>query len=87
MSSTDEIASGRLGAVRSPLDPVVQIEEPGLQVRLVVPPRHPVHAGSRPALQREEGRPEQVDVDVVEERGEPLFSLLPCNVSYAVEPL
>ncbi len=82
----DEPPTGRLGALRSPLDPAVQIPEPRLQIRLVVPPRHPVHAGSRPALQREEGRPEQIDVDVVEKRGEPFRPVLPCGLSYAVEP-
>ncbi len=48
----DEPSAGRLGAVRPPLDPIVQIPEPGLQVGLVVPSRHPVHAGSRPVHHR-----------------------------------
>ncbi len=65
----------------------MQVPEPGLQVRLVVPPRHPVHAGGRPALQREEGRPEQIEIDVVQQRGEPLRPVLPRGLSYAVEPL
>ena len=61
--------AGWLRSVRSPMDPVVQIREPGLEVRLVVLPRHAVHAGGGSALERIERRSERIDIDVVEERG------------------
>jgi hypothetical protein len=63
--------AGRLGPVRSAMDPSMQIDEPWLKVCLVVVPRHAIHAGGGLALERVERQPERVDVDVVEKRGEP----------------
>ncbi len=48
------------------MDPSVQIREPGLELRLVVLPRHAVHAGGGFALERVERRSERIDIDVVE---------------------
>jgi hypothetical protein len=47
--------------------------EPGLELCLVVPPCQSVHAGCSVSLEREERQPEQVDADMVEERGEPFL--------------
>jgi hypothetical protein len=79
--------AGGLWSVRSPLDPFVQIREPGLEVGLVVPPCQPVHSRRRVALERAERNAEQIDVDVVQERGEPFLLPCPCRLPYAVQPL
>jgi hypothetical protein len=50
------------------MDPAVQISEVSVKVCLVGPPRQPVHAGGRLALEREIRLPEQLEADVVEER-------------------
>ena len=69
------------------MDPVVQVLKPVLKIRLVVLPRHAIHAGSGTALERHERFPEQVDVDVVQQCGERLPLPLPCSLSYAFQPL
>jgi hypothetical protein len=71
--------------IRPPLDPRVQILELGLKVCLVVPPRQPVHAGCRVSLEREKRQPEQVDADMVEERGEPFLLPLLSDLPYAAQ--
>ena len=71
----------------SPVDPSVEVLEIGLEVRLVVLPCHPVHARSGLALEREERRPECVDIEMVEKCGEPLFLPVPCSLSYAAQRL
>ena len=79
--------AGRLGPVRSSVDPFVQILEPVLEICLVVPPCQPIHAGSGVALERVERRPEQIDADMVEERGELFLLPLPCDLPYAIQRL
>ena len=83
----DICPAGRLRPIRSPMDPSMQIVEPGLKVCLVVLPRHAVHARRGFALECVERHPERVDVDVVEKRGEPLLLPLPCGLSYTVQRL
>ena len=69
------------------MDLSVEVLEIELEVRLVILPCHPVHASSGLALEREERRPECVDGEMVEERGEPLFLPVPCSLPYAVQRL
>jgi hypothetical protein len=69
------------------MDPVVQIREVSLKIRLVVRPRQPVHARGGITLEREERFPEQVDAEVVEERGEPFLLPVPCGCPYTVQRL
>jgi hypothetical protein len=69
------------------MDPVMQIIELTLEIGLVVPPRHAVHPGRSIPLEREESQPEQIDVDVVQERGELLLLAAPCGLPYAVQRL
>src|SRR6516162_4292343 len=76
-----------LRPIRSPVDLAVEVLEIGLEVRLVVLPCHPVHARSGLALEREERRPQCVDVEMVEKRGEPLFLPVPCSLPYAAQRL
>ena len=53
------------------MDPSVQIPEVVLQIPPIVLPRHAVHPGRGPRVQRPIGRPEAIDIDVMQERGEP----------------
>jgi len=75
------------GRIRSPVDPPVEVLEIPPEVRLVVLPCHPVDTGGGFAFERVERRPERVDVDMVEKRGEPLLLPLPCSLPYAVQRL
>src|SRR5208282_1306813 len=60
---------------------------PELEFCLVVPPGHPVDAGRGITLQRVKCQLQCVEVDMVEECGEPLLGPLPCDLPYAVQPL
>jgi hypothetical protein len=71
----------------SSVDPIVQRLQPGLKVRLVVLPGHAIHAGGGFAFERIERQPERIDIDVVEERGEPLVLPKLCCLPYAVQRL
>src|SRR6185436_12546988 len=65
----------------------MQISEVSVKVCFVGLPRQPVHTGGGVTLEREKCHPQQVDVDVVEERCEPLLLPLPCGLSYALQRL
>ena len=69
------------------MDPVVQIREVSVKVCLVVLPGQPVHPRRGVPLESEERHPEQVEAEVVEERGEPFLLPLPCGLPYAVQRL
>jgi hypothetical protein len=73
--------------IRSPLDPIVQVLELALEVYLVVLPRQPIHARCSVLLEFEERLFEQVDADMVEERGEPLLLPFPRHFPYAFQRL
>ena len=72
--------------VRAAMDPCLQVLKVALQARLVVLPCHTVHPGRGTALGREERIPQQVDGDVMRQRGELLLLPLPCCVPYAIQP-
>jgi hypothetical protein len=69
------------------MNPFMQVPEPGLKVRLVVPPRHAIHARGSFAPERVKCRPECIDINVVEKRGEPFLLPQPCGFPYAVQRL
>ena len=77
----------RLRSISSPVDPSMKIVDPRFEVRLVVVPRHAIHAGGGLALKRVERRPESLGIDVVEERGELSLLPSPCGFTYAVQRL
>src|ERR1700730_17716815 len=58
-----------------------------LEVCLVVPPSQSIHTRGGVLLECVEYLFEQVDVDVLEERGEPLLLPFPCNFPYALQRL
>ena len=68
------------------MNPSVQALEVALQPRLVVLPRHAVHPGRGMALERQKRLSQQIDRDVVQQRGKPLLLPLPCSVAYTVQP-
>ena len=69
---------GRLRSIRSPMDSAMQVRQPRLEVRLVLLPRHAIHSGRSVPLERVVAVPQQIDRDVVEQRGEPRPLLLSC---------
>jgi hypothetical protein len=69
------------------MDPVVQILEIALEVRLVVLPRQPIHTWCCVRLEFVERLFEQLDADVVEERDELFLLPFPCDFPYALQRL
>ncbi len=65
----------------------MQVLEIALEVLLVVLPCHTVHARCGIGLEFSECLFEQVDVDMVQERGELLPLPLPCCLPYALQRL
>src|SRR4030095_2097196 len=65
----------------------MQISEVSVKVCFIGPPRQPVDARGGITLERVERHPQPVDVDVVEESGEPLLLPLPWGLSYAFQRL
>src|SRR3984893_4784764 len=78
---------GRLRPVRPPMDPCMQLLESALEVCFVVPIRQPVDPGRSIPLELAECLPEQINTDVVEERGEPFLLPFPCCLPYALQSL
>src|SRR2546429_6721902 len=79
--------SGRLRPIPSPMDPSVQVLDPPIEVCLVVLPSQPINPGRRVSLESKECGPKHRNTEMVEERGEPLLSSLPCDLSYASQRL
>ncbi len=79
--------SGRLRPIRSAMDTPVQIDEPWLEIGLIVRPRHAIHARRRVPLEGEERQPEQIHIDVVQQRGELRLLVQPHGFPYALERL
>ena len=87
VSAALALSAARQGAIRSPVDPVVQILEMALERLPVIRPCHAVDTGRRVALQRIIRHPKQIDIDMGEERGEPERPILSCGFSYAAQRL
>jgi len=69
------------------MDASMQVLEIALEVCLVVLPRQPIHAGGCVLLKLEKRLRQQLGVDVVEERGEPLLLPFPRDLPYAFQRL
>ena len=65
----------------------MQISEVSVKVCFVGPPRQAIDARCGIFFKFEERRMEQIDADVVEERGELLLLLYPCDSPYALQRL
>jgi hypothetical protein len=67
------------------MDPGVQIPEVVLQVPPIVLPRQVIDPGRGPRVQRPIGLPETIDIDVVQERGEPCLPIRPRLAAHATK--
>jgi hypothetical protein len=67
------------------MDPTVEVDEVFLKVLPVGPPRHPVHPRPSPRAQRPVGRPQAIQVDVVQERREPHILVLLHRSAHTVQ--
>ena len=76
-----------LRPIRSPLDPRMQILEIALELRFVGLPGQSIHARRGLLLELMKCLAEQIDADVVQERGELLLLPLPCGLPYAIQRL
>src|SRR4051794_10149715 len=67
------------------MDPAMKVPKIRFEILPVVLPPHPVHPrrGLRP--KREIRRPQAIDVNVVQERGEPRILVLLCDSAHAVQ--
>lgn len=83
----NEPPPGWLCSVRPPMDPLMQVLDFAIEVRLVVLPRQPVRSGGSIPLEGIECRPQCRDVDVVEECGEPFLLPFLRSFPYAAQPL
>src|SRR5215472_3169531 len=81
------VSPARHRPIRPAMDPIVQAFEISLEVCLVVLPRQSVHSRCRIFLKFVERQPEQLDADMVQERGELFLPPLPCGLSYASQRL
>ena len=81
-----ECPARRLRSVRAPVNTGMQILEVALQVPPILLPRHTVHARRGLRVQRPISRPEAIDINVMQERGEPRFPVLPCCLAHAIQP-
>ena len=63
----------------------MQIAKVRIEILPVVLPRHPVHPGRGLRVQPPVSRPQAVDVDMVQERGEPHLLVLLCDSAHAIQ--
>jgi len=73
---------GRLRSIRPSMDSAVQICQLLIQVRLVLLPRHAIDSWCSSSLQGVEAAPQQIDGDVVEQRGEPRPLIFACCLTH-----
>ncbi len=71
--------------VCAPVNPSVQVPKILLEIHTVVRPRDPVHPGRGLRPKREVRRSQAVDVNMVQERGEPRFLVRCCHAAYATK--
>jgi hypothetical protein len=74
-----------LRSKRSPVQPCVQVVEIVLQLLPVRLPRHPVHPRRSARTNCPVGRPQAIDSDVMQERREPCFLVLPCDSAHTIQ--
>src|ERR1700736_4133794 len=72
----------RLRPVGSSMNPGVKIGELALEILAVFLPCHAVDTGRRIPLQPRVGAVKKLDIDMVEERGEPFLPIQPCSCPY-----
>src|SRR6202158_3611568 len=75
----------RLRPVCSSMNPGVKIGELALEILAVFLPCHAVDTGRRIPLPPRVGAVKKLDIDMVEERGEPFLPIQPCSCPYTVQ--
>src|SRR5665213_610176 len=73
---------GRLRSIRSPMDSAMQIRQLLIEVRLILFPRHAVDSRRSLPLQSVKAFPQQIDGNVVEQRGEPRPLIFTCCLTH-----
>jgi len=73
---------GRSRSICSLMDSAMQVRQLLIQARLVLFPRRAIYSGRRVPLQSVEAVPQQVDGDVVEQRGEPRPLIFACCLTH-----
>src|SRR5262249_4366669 len=81
----DVSSLGRLRPIRPPMDSAVKVYQLRIQVRLVLLPRQTIDSGRGFSLQGVVAIPQQIDGDVVEQRGEPHLLVLTCCPTHTVQ--
>src|SRR3984893_18140547 len=77
----------RLRPVGSSMNPGVKIGELALEILAIFLPCHAVDTGRRIPLQPRVGAVKKLDIDMVEERGEPFLPIQPCRCPYTLARL
>src|SRR3979409_2684011 len=72
----------RLRPVGSSMNSAVKIGELALEILAIFLPCHAVDTGRRIPLQPRVGAVKKLDIDMVEERGEPFLPIQPCSCPY-----
>src|ERR671919_3047995 len=69
----------------APVNTGAEIAKVLFEILPVVVPRHLLHARRGLRVQRPVGRPQTIDIDVVQQRGEPHIPVLPCDSAHAIQ--
>src|SRR5580658_6119515 len=75
----------RYHPVRAPMHTSMKLLEVLLKVMPVLAPRHPIDPWSSVRSDRPVCRPETINGDVVQERGEPCLLVLPCCLTHTIQ--
>ena len=81
----DEHPPRRSRPVRAPVDTRVKIPKVRLEIHAVVLPRHAVHPRCGLGLQSPIRRPQAINIDMVQERGEPRFLIRCCHSAHTTK--
>jgi hypothetical protein len=82
----DEHSPRRLRPVAPAMNPSVQTPKVLLEIQPIVTPRHAIHPRSCLRANRPIRRPETIDIDVMQKRGEPHILVLARHLAHAVQP-
>ena len=68
-----------------PCEPGMKIPKVRFEILPVIRPRHAVHPRCGLRLQRPVGRPQAINIDMMQERGESCILVLPCDSAHAIQ--
>jgi hypothetical protein len=67
------------------MNPSMEIPNVVLEIQPVLTPRHAIHPRRGPRPKREIRRPQAIDINVMQKRGEPHILLLPRHPAHATK--